>query len=64
LNLIIGESPLELRNRLYANFALISKRQLISSWKNALNACQSHLAQPGAKEYQDVLPDPKIVEED
>ena len=52
LNPIIGESALELRNRLYTNFAEITKNQLIFAWKDALRACEGHLSQPEANEEQ------------
>lgn len=52
LNPIIGESALELRNRLYTNFAEITKNQLIFAWRDALRACEGHLSQPEANEEQ------------
>ena len=66
LNPIIGESPLELRNRLYENFAAITKNQLIFAWKDALRACEGHLSQPEANEEQNTgaLLEPMFDEDD
>lgn len=43
LNPIVDKSALHLRDRLYHNFAKITQRQLISSWRDALYACKAHL---------------------
>ena len=49
---LIKETAVQLRDRLLIHFSKITKRQLISVWKKALNACQGDLAAAAEQEQE------------
>jgi len=62
LNPVIKETAVQLRDRLLIHFSKITKRQLISVWKKALKACQSHLIAAAEQEQEGKMLDIEELE--